>query len=127
MAQLTIQVPDELATRLEPLLHRLPEILSQLLETPTPSLKSETLTLTNSVDIPPTYIEVLDFLIKRPTPEAIAAFKVSPQAQTRLQTLLEKNRAGTLNETETAELDIYEQLNQLMILLKARAYASITE
>ena len=39
MAQLTIQVPDELATRLEPLLHRLPEILAQLVETPTPPCK----------------------------------------------------------------------------------------
>ena len=61
----------------------------------------------------------MDFLIKQPTPEEIANFKVSPQAQTRLQNLLEKNRAGTITVEENSELDIYEQLDQLMILLKA--------
>lgn len=123
MAQLTIQVPDELAHRLEPILHRLPELLSQLLETNT----SKTLALNDSLDTPPTYLEVLDFLIKQPTPEQIAKFKVSPQAQTRLQSLLEKNRSGTINEAENNELDIYEQLDQLMILLKARAYSLIND
>ncbi|MFM5979678.1 MAG: hypothetical protein ACKO9I_03895 [Sphaerospermopsis kisseleviana] len=121
MAQLTIQVPDELATRLQPILHRLPELLSQLLETYTP----ETLTLNNSSDIPNTYTEVLDFLIKQPTPEQIAKFKVSSHAQIRLEELLEKNRRGTISETESSELDVYEQLDQLMILLKARAYSVI--
>lgn len=36
---------------------------------------------TGSTDIPPVYQEVLDFLIKRPTPEEIIAFKISNQAQ----------------------------------------------
>ncbi|MBK1989821.1 hypothetical protein A0J48_020190 [Sphaerospermopsis aphanizomenoides BCCUSP55] len=121
MAQLTIQLPDELANRLQPILHRLPELLSQLIEKHT----SETLTLTNSSDIPNTYTEVLDFLIRQPTPEQIAKFKVSNQAQTRLEDLLEKNRRGTISEAESSELDIYEQLDQLMILLKARAYSVI--
>ncbi|WP_027403087.1 hypothetical protein [Aphanizomenon flos-aquae] len=121
MAQLTIQVPDELAKRLQPILHRLPELLSQLIETHTP----ETLEFTNSSDTANTYTEVLDFLIKQPTPEQIAKFKVSTQAQTRLEYLLEKNRMGTISKAENSELDIYEQLDQLMILLKARAYSVI--
>ena len=121
MAQLTIQVPDELANRLQPILHRLPELLSQLIETHTP----ETLEFTNSSDTANTYTEVLDFLIKQPTPEQIAKFKVSTQAQTRLEDLLEKNRMGTMSKAENSELDIYEQLDQLMILLKARAYSVI--
>lgn len=111
MVQLTIQVPDELANRLQPILHRLPELLSQLLETHTP----ETLILTNSSDTPNIYNEVLDLLIKQPTPEQIAKFKVSTEAQTRLEDLLEKNRIGTISEAESSELDIYEQLDQLMI------------
>jgi hypothetical protein len=119
MAQLTIQVPDELANRLQPILHRLPELLSQLLETHTPE------TLTNSSDTANTYTEVLDFLIKQPTPEQIAKFKVSTQAQTRLEELLEKNHNGTISKAENSELDIYEQLDQLMILLKARAHSVI--
>ncbi|GCL36745.1 MULTISPECIES: hypothetical protein [Sphaerospermopsis] len=119
MAQLTIQVPDELANRLQPILHRLPELLSQLIESHTP----EPLTLADSSDLPTTYTEVLDFLIQQPTPEQIAKFKVSNQAQNRLETLLEKSRMGTISELENSELEVYEQLDQLMILSKARAYS----
>ena len=67
------------------------------------------------------YEEVLEFLLNRPTPEAIVAFKVSPAAQARIRTLLENNREATLNAAETAELDLYEQLELLMMLLKAKA------
>ncbi|WP_219907712.1 hypothetical protein [Aphanothece hegewaldii] len=67
------------------------------------------------------YDEVLDFLLKSPTPQEIITFKVSPQAQKRLQTLLLKNREATLTDNENAELDVYEKLEHLMILLKARA------
>jgi hypothetical protein len=35
--------------------------------------------------------------------------------------LLENNREATLNAAETAELDLYEQLEHLMMLLKAKA------
>ncbi|MEQ9623155.1 hypothetical protein [Coleofasciculus chthonoplastes] len=68
------------------------------------------------------YTEVLDFLITRPTPQEITTFKISAEAQERLRTLLDKNREGTLTETEATELDLYEQLEHLMILLKAKAY-----
>jgi hypothetical protein len=52
---------------------------------------------------------VLDFLLARPTPEAIASFKVSDSSQMRLRKLLDKNREGSLSEIENAELDLYEQ------------------
>lgn len=39
----------------------------------------------------------------------------------RLRTLLAKNRERTLTLQETGELDVYEQLEHLMILLKAYA------
>lgn len=120
MAELTIQISDELARRLEPLQNRLPELLWQLLDaanlpTNQPIVQSQT------TDIPAVYQEVLDFLIKRPTSSEIVAFKVSPQAQARLQELLKKNRSATLSPIELAELDVYEQLEHMMILLKARA------
>ena len=121
MPELTIQVPDELAQRLEPLRSRLPELLSQLLETINSSGVALPVAVANPTDMPPAYIEVLDFLINSPTPQEIAAFKVSPQAQARIGALLEKNREETLTATEVAELDAYEQLEHLMILLKARA------
>jgi hypothetical protein len=134
MAELTIHIPDELAQRLEPLHSRLPELLSQLLDATNPTLMSlavpaelhSALNATaNLQEIPQAYLEVIDFLMTRPTPQDIVAFKVSPQAQERLRSLLNKNRAGTLTEPEVAELDAYEQLEQLMILMKARAVAAV--
>jgi hypothetical protein len=121
MVELTIQISDELAQRLEPLQNRLPELLVQLLDAANLSTNSQPIIKTETIDIPAVYQEVCDFLIKRPTPEEIVAFKVSPLAQKRLSDLLEKNRTATLASMELAELDVYEQLEHLMILLKARA------
>lgn len=125
MAQLTIHISDELASRLEPLRDRLPELLLQLLETPSKTTSTGAERIAFATEPPSVYAEVLDFLIKRPTPQEIAAFKVSLQAQERLQTLLKKNREATLTVEETTELDVYEQLEHLMLLLKARAINSI--
>ncbi|MEG4346553.1 hypothetical protein QUB70_25230 [Microcoleus sp. A003_D6] len=125
MATITLQIPDELAQRLEPLQNRLPELLLQLLELTKKPTTIEPEITTHSGDIPTVYQEVLDFLIKSPIPQDIVNFKVSQQAQTRLQILLDKNRESTLDPMEIAELDVYEQLEHLMILLKARAYSAI--
>jgi hypothetical protein len=127
MAELTIQVPDELAQRLEPFRDRLPELLTLAVETILPSTSSSDLlpSVANPTDTPIAYAEVLDFLITRPTPQKIVAFKVSAEAQERIRTLLDKNREGRLTEIETAELDLYEQLEHMMILLKAKAHTLI--
>jgi hypothetical protein len=125
MATITLQIPDELAQRLEPLQNRLPELLWQLLELTKKPITIEQEITTHSGDIPTVYQEVLDFLIESPIPQDIVNFKVSQQSQTRLQTLLDKNRESTLNPMEIAELDVYEQLEHLIILLKARAYSAI--
>ncbi|MUG95823.1 hypothetical protein F7734_27080 [Scytonema sp. UIC 10036] len=124
MAELTIQISDELAQRLKPLQNRLPELLWRLLDVANSPQVQQTV-LAETTDIPEVYQEVLDFLIKRPTPEEIMNFKVSSQAQTRLQALLEKNRSAILSPMELAELDVYEQLEHIMILLKARASTRI--
>jgi len=81
------------------------------------------LAVASPTDVPPVYGEVIDFLINAPSPQEIARFKVSSAAQARLRSLLEKNREATLSETEIAELDLYEQLERMMILLKARSYS----
>ena len=124
MAELNIQVPDELAQRLEPFRNRLPELLTRLIETIPHSMSpaDSLLSITKPTTTPLAYAEVLDFLIARPTPQEIAAFKVSTEAQAYISILLDKNREGTLNETEAADLDLYEQLEHLMILLKTKAY-----
>jgi len=123
MVELTIQIPDELAQRLEPLQNRLPELLWQLLDIDHLQTNSQPTVLAETTDMVAVDQEVLDFLIMRPTPEEIITFKVSLPVQTRLQALLEKNRSVTLSPMEMAELDVYEQLEHMMILLKARAYS----
>jgi hypothetical protein len=127
MAELTIQISDELAQRLEPLRNRLPELLWHLLDVTNLSTNFQSKVKAETTNIPAVYQEVLDFLIKRPTPEEIIAFKVSAQAQIKLEELLEKNRSVTLNSMELAELDVYEQLEHMMILLKARAFKRDSE
>lgn len=127
MAELTIQIPDELAQRLEPLRNRLPELLSQIADSSDPSSVPLAIATANLQAIPQAYLEVLDFLVTRPTPQDIIAFKVSPEAQERLSSLLDKNRENTLTDSEVAELDVYEQLEHLMILMKARALASVNQ
>jgi hypothetical protein len=128
MAELTIHVPDELAQRLKPLQDRLPELLTRLAEALSPrTVSADVLSLvTNPTDAPLAYAEVLDFLLTRPTPQDIVAFRVSPSAQARLRALLDKNREDELNAAEAAELDLYEQLEHLMLLLKAKARAQFT-
>ncbi|MCC3451023.1 MULTISPECIES: hypothetical protein [unclassified Microcoleus] len=125
MATITLQIPDELAQRLEPLQNRLPELLWQILELTKNPTTIEPEINTHSGDIPAVYQEVLDFLIKSPIPQEIVNFKVSQQAQIRLQILLDKNRESILNPMEIEELDVCEQLEHLIILLKARAYSEI--
>jgi hypothetical protein len=123
MAELTLDVSDELMQRLQLLQDCLPALLTLLVDTISSQAGRASLSEVHGTDTPRAYAEVLDFLLTRPTPHDILAFKVSDTAQARPQLLLDKNREETLSATEKAELDIYEQLEHLMILLKAKAYA----
>ena len=60
------------------------------------------------------YDEVLDFLTSEPTPEQIIAFRPSQATHERIHLLLEANRNGTLTTEEQAELDEFEQIENLM-------------
>jgi hypothetical protein len=127
MAQLTIEISDELAKRLVPFQNQISEIVARLITTSLPiepTNTSEEFT-SQALSTSPTYIEVLDFLVNRPTSEQIANFKVSERSQTRLQELLEKNRNINIMSSELVELNLYEQLDTLMMMLKVRAYATI--
>lgn len=123
MAKVTIEIPDELATRLQPLREQLPEMLTQFIESISGAkVERETEPKSETYSV---YAEVLDFLLMRPTPQEIIDFKVSNESQKPLQILLAKNRETSLTPEEVAELDVFEQLEHLMILLKARADNSI--
>ncbi|MGF1515364.1 MAG: hypothetical protein ACFB5Z_16920 [Elainellaceae cyanobacterium] len=127
MAEITITIPDDLAQRLVPYEHQFSDLFTRLIAAPLLSrtIPTTEATASNSVTTSDTYQEILDFLISRPTSEQIVNFKVSATSQQRLQTLLEKSRDAVLTDTETAELDLYEQLDTLMGLLKVRAYTDI--
>jgi hypothetical protein len=74
----------------------------------------------------PAFREMIDFLAGGPAPEQIVGFKISLAAQTRLEELLDKNREDSLTSDEAAELDVYEQVNHVLVLLKARARPRVT-
>ncbi|MEA5485941.1 MULTISPECIES: hypothetical protein [Pseudanabaena] len=128
MAQLTIEIPDELAQRLAPYKNQISEIFANLVNTSSLLEKSTEILDVSSTPSPtelPTYLEIIDFLVNRPTSEQIANFKVSERSQERLRELLQKNRDLNLISSEVAELNLYEQLDTLMTMMKVRAYASI--
>ncbi|MGG6240094.1 hypothetical protein ACQ4N7_15830 [Nodosilinea sp. AN01ver1] len=125
MAQITIDIPDDLAQRLAPYQSQFSELFTRLIATTLLGQQppgQSTPTLPNSSS---TYQEILDLLISQPTSEQIISFKVSEASQSRLQTLLQKNRETALSPAESAELDLYEQLDTLMGLLKVRAYTTL--
>ena len=105
MATITIEVPDELSKLIAQAGDRLPELLAQSLQQPT---------LPAHV-----YRYILDFLASNPSAEQIASFSPTPEMTERLQTLIAREAAGDLTLPEKAELDEYERLEHLMIMIKA--------
>ena len=118
MTAITLNVPEELAVRLAQRHAQLPQLLAMALE-----LLPAELPLVASVAAAgqPVFDEMLDFLASGPTPPQIVAFKLSPATHRRLEALLDKNREEGLSDAEEAELDVYTQVNHLLLLLKARA------
>jgi plasmid stability protein len=84
-------------------------------------LASKTSGLEAGSTVPLAYNEVIEFLGRGVTTQEIIEFQLSGAAQARAQTLVEKNREGTLSPAEEAELDLYVELEDLMALIKIRA------
>lgn len=126
MVELKVQVSEDVAMQLEPYSQQLPNLLQQIAQS-LPNVARDVTQVGDQekrVDVTKTsiYTEILDFLIAQPSPQEIIDFKVSAATQERLGYLLEKNREETLSSDEMAELDAFEQIDQLMALLKARAH-----
>lgn len=113
MPTITLQVPESLAERLSPYQERLTEILALGLGELSP-LPSQV------------YRYILEFLAGDPSPEQLAAFRPTSEMQARLRTLLMRERAGLLTEVERAELDEYERIEHIIVLLKAHALQKAT-
>jgi hypothetical protein len=112
MATITIDVPDELSAQLAQVRDRIPELLALSLQQPAVPAHI--------------YREILDFLASQPTPEEIIAFRPTPAMQARLTTLLDRSSAGLLSPAEQAELDEFERIEHVLILLKAGSLPHLT-
>lgn len=71
--------------------------------------------------------EVLDFLLSKPSPEAVIALHPSLEAQERLRFLLDGNRNDTLNDAQKEELERYLQVEHFVRRLKIRAQELLTK
>jgi hypothetical protein len=74
----------------------------------------------STIDPPALYDDLIDVLIAGANVHRVLVFRLSDEKQARLDELLEKNRAGTLTDEESSELDEYERFEHLVRLLKAR-------
>lgn len=105
MSSITIQVPEDLSERLSQLGDRLPEWLELSLRQP--ALPAQV------------YRYIVDFLASDPTAEQLSKFGATPEMAARLRTLLEREAAGELTPAERAELDEYERIEHLIVMIKA--------
>ena len=113
MVQMTLNISDSLAERLQPLGAWLPTVLE--------------LTLVGCRTVAAaTAAEVLEFLVQGPAPEEVLAYRASERAQSRLQRLLALNAAGLLGEEEQQELDELQQIEHIIIMLKAQLASPTT-
>lgn len=108
MVEFTLQLPDKLAQRLHPIHPWLPTVLElSLVGFRTPAVQTAS--------------EIIGFLSTGPTPAEVMAYQVSDRAQERVRRLLTMNEAALLSPEEQTELDEIEQIEHIMIMLKAQA------
>ncbi len=106
MAQITLDLPEDLAQALTQQGDRLPALLTQALNNQ-PALPAHL------------YRYILEFLTSHPTPEEIANFHPTPEMVDRLQTLLDQNRSGKLTPTGIQELEEFERIEHIIVMLKS--------
>ena len=108
---ITVSVPDELATRLRLVEKELPEILELGIREWAARRGRGFSGLAN----------VLETLASLPTPEEVLALRPSAALQARIDDLLEKNSSGGLSPEEQREWEQYQYVEHLVRLAKARA------
>ncbi len=111
MTTVTIELPNDLAQRLEPVSARLPDILELGLRQWQAAGQAGFQGAA----------EVLELLANLPAPEEILALQPAEALHTRVQTLLEKSETEGLTTEEEQEWQQYEYLEHLVRMAKARA------
>lgn len=117
MATITLEVPDSLAEQLAEMGDRLPEVLTNLLESERLGLPPDVF-VANSA-----WGGIIEFLSARPDDRSILEYKLSDTVQDRIEELLYSGSAGIQTAEERVELEGYIQAIQFFDLLKARLRA----
>lgn len=107
MVQMTMQVSEQLAKRIQPIGIWLPTIIEISL------IGFKTLATIQAT-------EVIYFLSTNPSAQDLLEYHISEQSQQRLQRLLALNEAGILSQTEQLELDELQQIEHIIVMLKAQ-------
>lgn len=116
MAKITIDIPDNLAQRLQQFQAQLPQVLELgLQELETQQRFTSVLDEQNIISI----------LASQPTPEQILAIRPSPEFQARVSNLLAQSKAGALSAKGEAELERYLTLEHLVRLAKTHALTQL--
>lgn len=116
MTQITIDIPDDLAQRLQPV----QSVLAQVLELGLREFQTQQ-RQSNFLDEQ----EIIALLASQPTPEQILAIRPSPELQARSSELLAQSKIGALPAKGEAELERYLTLEHLVRLAKTHALAQL--
>lgn len=105
MPKITLELSDELAQAVAQQGDRLLDLLTQALTQPAIPVR--------------TYRHIIEFLTSHPTPEQIANFRPPLEMSDRLKMLLARNQSGTLTSAERQDLEEFEQIEHLIVMLKS--------
>ena len=114
--EITLTIPDELATRLQPIWTELPAILELGIR------EWNARGGTGFAGI----AEVLETLASLPAPEDVLALRPADSFQERIEHLLEKSHKSTLTADEQREWEQYQYVEHLVRLAKARGLETAT-
>lgn len=106
----TLNVSEELASRLRPVQDRLPQILElglRELHAAPPQLEGLS--------------DILETLARLPPPLEILALRPSPALQERISTLVDKHRNGGLSADDERDWQKYQYIEHLVRIAKAKA------
>lgn len=112
--RLTIEVSDDLLSKLEPEREHLDEILRLGLYRRWSSANS-------------LWREIVSFLARGPKPQEIVEFHASEAAQARMGDLLNRSKQETLTDAEKTELDEMRHLDHLVTSIKAAAWQHLRQ
>lgn len=111
----TLNIPEDLATRLTPF----QENVSQILELGLREFRAVSITELNGAS------ELLEFLADLPTPEDILALQAPYNLQSQVKQLLENNRDKGLTQAEERLWEQYQYLEHLVRMAKIKAHLKL--